>query len=150
MRRCLLTIITLLTLAVAPPAFISSPTYAASCGSTNDAKGQVLEGIGQTGNNCDDRPVTNAVRTAVQVLSIVAGIVGVIMVIYSGLKYIASGGDSAKVSSAKNSLVYALVGLFIAALAQLLVQFVLFQSNATTLPSCPANNSIKPPDCVKR
>ena len=46
------------------------------------------------------------------------------MIIISGFKYVTAGGDSAKVGSAKNTLIYALVGLVIAALAQFIVHFV--------------------------
>jgi hypothetical protein len=53
------------------------------------------------------------------------------MIIVAGLKYIASAGDSNKVSSAKSTLIYALVGVLIAALAQLLVHFVLHQASNT-------------------
>ena len=65
------------------------------------------------------------IKTIVSVLSIVIGIVAVIMFIISGFKYITSGGDSNGVSSAKNTLIYAIVGLIIVALAQFFVHFVL-------------------------
>jgi hypothetical protein len=44
------------------------------------------------------------------------------------LRYITSGGDSTKVSGAKNTLIYAIIGLIIVALAQLIVHFVLGQA----------------------
>ena len=57
------------------------------------------------------------------------------MVIVSGLKYITASGDSSSISSAKNTLIYALVGLAIAALAQIMVHFVLTSAvNATPCP----------------
>ena len=69
--------------------------------------------------------VMGVVKTIVSVLSWVIGVVAVIMVMISGFKYITSGGDSNGVSSAKNTLIYAIVGLIIVALAQFLVHFVL-------------------------
>lgn len=78
-------------------------------------------GTGATG-------VTNIVRVVVNMLSYVIGIVAVIMIIIAGLKYVASSGDSGRITSAKNTLIYALVGLAIAALAQVLVHYVLTQS----------------------
>jgi hypothetical protein len=47
------------------------------------------------------------------------------MIIVGGLKYILSAGDSGNVTSAKNTIVYAIVGLVIVALAQFVVRFVL-------------------------
>lgn len=65
--------------------------------------------------------VTNIVAAAVKILSFIAGIAAIIMVLISGFKYITSGGDAGKVSSAKNTLIYALVGIAVAAVAQVLV-----------------------------
>jgi hypothetical protein len=54
------------------------------------------------------------------------------MIIYGGFRYITSGGDSGRVGSAKNTLIYAIVGLIIVALAQLIVNFVITQANTNT------------------
>lgn len=53
------------------------------------------------------------------------GIVSVIMLIYGGFRYIMSGGDSKKVTDAKNTILYAIIGLIIAVLAYAIVHFVL-------------------------
>ncbi len=63
--------------------------------------------------------------TAVNILSLIVGIIAVIMIVYGGLRYITSGGDSGNVGNAKNTLLYAIIGLVIVALAQLIVHFVL-------------------------
>jgi hypothetical protein len=47
------------------------------------------------------------------------------MIIWGGFKYITSGGDTGNVSGAKNTLIFAIVGLIIVALAQFVVHFVL-------------------------
>jgi hypothetical protein len=100
-----------------------------SCGNANTAKGEVLQGIGETGNNCDDSKVDKVFQTIVQLLSMIVGIASVIVIIYAGLKYITSAGEQSRVASAKSTLLYALIGLAVAALAQLMVHFVLFQTN---------------------
>ncbi len=61
----------------------------------------------------------------VKFFTIIVGAIAIIMVIYGGFRYITSGGDSGKVGSAKNTLIYAIVGLIIVALAQILVHFVI-------------------------
>lgn len=61
------------------------------------------------------------------VLSIVFGIIGalaLLIITVSGLRYITAAGDPQKISNAKNGVVYALVGLIIAILAQVIVSFV--------------------------
>lgn len=61
----------------------------------------------------------------VNFFTIIVGAIAIIMVIFGGFRYITSGGDSGKVGSAKNTLIYAVVGLIIVALAQILVHFVI-------------------------
>jgi len=62
------------------------------------------------------------------VLSWVFGLIGVIsvvMIIYSGLQMAASAGDAGAVTKAKNTMIYAIVGLVVSILAFAIVQFVL-------------------------
>lgn len=62
--------------------------------------------------------ITNTVLYAV-------GIISVIMLIYGGLRYVISGGDSKKVTDAKNTIMYAIIGLIISILAYAIVNFVI-------------------------
>jgi hypothetical protein len=124
------------------------PASALACGSANggSATDQVKNGIDPGGSGSTTCSGTNGVKTAISaavtVLSVVIGAAAVIMILVSGFRYITSGGDSNKVSAAKGALIYALVGLLIAALAQLLVHFVLHQANnAITPPATPPSKS---------
>jgi cytochrome bd-type quinol oxidase subunit 2 len=74
---------------------------------------------GQAGTRID-----NLVTTIINIISLVVGIVAVFMIIIGGLRYITSNGDSGNVTNAKNTILYAIVGLVIVALAQLVVRFV--------------------------
>jgi hypothetical protein len=139
MRQKLLNIIALLALVLLPVWGLAG-NAAADCGSATSSKGQVLQGIGQTGNDCSGSGVTAVISVAVTILSLVVGIAAVIMIMVSGLKYITSGGDSGKVSSAKSSLIYALVGIAIAALAQLLVHYAINAPTTITAP-CATDSS---------
>lgn len=63
-----------------------------------------------------------------RITNIALGIIGgisVIMLVWGGFRYIISGGDSKKVTDAKNTILYAIVGLIIAVLAYAIVHFVL-------------------------
>jgi len=68
--------------------------------------------------------VNNIVNQIVNIFSVIVGIISVIMIVVGGFKYITSGGDTGKVTSAKNTILYAVVGLVVVALAQVLVKFV--------------------------
>lgn len=72
--------------------------------------------------------LTDVIKLVVNVISIIVGVVAVIMIIWGGMKYITSGGESGKITSAKNTIIYALIGLVIVALAQFIVKFVLAKS----------------------
>jgi hypothetical protein len=104
------------------------------CGSTaGSSKDEILSGVGESGTvNCNGKGVTDAAHTFVSILSLVVGIIAIIIVVISGLRFITSGGDASKVSSAKTSLIYALIGVAVAALAQVLIHFVLYQANNNT------------------
>jgi hypothetical protein len=107
------------------PVLLSPVAAAAACPSSSTPKGQALNGIGETGGDCDGSGVNDLLKNIVDILSMVVGAAAVIMIIIAGLKYVTSGGDSGSVSSAKSTLIYALVGIAVAALAQVLVKLAL-------------------------
>lgn len=74
--------------------------------------------------------INNILKTIIHLFSLVVGIVSVIMIIIGGFKYITSGGNDSNVAGAKNTIVYAIIGLVVVALAQFIVRFVL--SKVTT------------------
>lgn len=86
---------------------------------------QVRQGISATGDSPPGVTVDGIVSSVINILSFIIGVISVIMIIIGGLKYITSTGDSSKVESAKNTIIYAVIGLVIVALAQLIVIFVL-------------------------
>jgi len=69
--------------------------------------------------------INSIIKLVINIFSLIVGLVSVIMIIVGGLKYITSGGESSNISSAKNTIVYAIIGLVIVALAQFIVHFVL-------------------------
>jgi hypothetical protein len=79
------------------------------------------------GNNSIFSRVTN-------ILLFLVGAISVIMLIIGGIRYVISGGDQAQVTSAKNTILYAIVGIVVAFLAYAAVNFVtqaLSGTNAT-------------------
>lgn len=119
-------IIGLLAFGLLLPVAAASPVSAQI---SEEAKSAACEGIGgATGQDCDGSAggtVRSLMATAVNILSWIIGIVAVFMIIIGGFKFITSGGDSSGVQSARNTIIYALVGLVVAALAQVMVNFVL-------------------------
>ena len=64
-------------------------------------------------------------QTITNVLLYVIGAISVIMLIIGGIRYVVSGGDSGAVTSAKNTILYAVIGIVVAILAYALVNFVI-------------------------
>ena len=63
-------------------------------------------------------------KQVTNVILYIVGIVAVIMLIIGGIKYVISGGDAKKVTDAKNTVLYAIIGLVVAFLAFAIVNFV--------------------------
>ncbi|HEX7484230.1 MAG TPA: hypothetical protein VF281_03695 [Candidatus Saccharimonadales bacterium] len=70
-------------------------------------------------------------QTITNVLLFIIGAISVIMLIIGGIRYVVSGGDSSAVTSAKNTILYAVVGIVVAILAYALVNFVITSFSAS-------------------
>lgn len=68
-------------------------------------------------------------QTVANILIFIVGIIAVIMLIIGGIRYAISGGDDSNVKAAKNTILYAIVGLVVAFLAFAAVNFVVTQLN---------------------
>ena len=64
-------------------------------------------------------------KTITNTILYVLGAISVIMLIYGGIRYTLSGGDSAQVTAAKNTIMYAVVGVIVALLAYAIINFVI-------------------------
>lgn len=70
-------------------------------------------------------PVGDALSTGTKILSIIGAVAAVFYIIIGGYKYVLSAGDSKSVQSAKNTILYALIGLVIIIAAQPIIRFAL-------------------------
>ena len=105
-------------------------SLAANCSDQNlTAKEQIQCGAntagGSTGTTGSGQGVENTIKDVINLLSLVGGALAVIMLIVGGLRYVLSAGNPETTKAAKNTIIYALVGLVIIAVAQIIVQFVL-------------------------
>ena len=118
------TIISLITLLLAP-LLVTSPILAAP---VDDACAGVTAAGGKCGSGNDD--FEKIITSVINILSIIVGAVSVIMIIIGGLRYVISAGDSNGISGAKNTILYALVGLVVVLFAQIIVAFVIDRATA--------------------
>lgn len=89
-------------------------------GCAADANNPICKNRGNA-NNQTSKLVQNIINTLLYAL----GIICVIMIIIGGIRYTLSDGDSSKITNAKNTVLYAVVGLVVALLAFGIVNFVI-------------------------
>ena len=96
---------------------------------TSDASAVSLR-EGAEAARCDECPEnlfgdTGIFKQITNVVLYIVGVIAVIMLIIGGIKYVISGGDAKKVTDAKNTVLYAIIGLIISFLAFAIVNFVI-------------------------
>lgn len=90
----------------------------------NSAADLIKQGAESTGQK-DTRPVSDIIKTIINTMLFIIGVMAVIMIIWGGIRYVLSAGNSAALTSAKNTIVYSIIGLIIAILAFVIVDFVI-------------------------
>lgn len=96
--------------------------------SASTAANKIKEGVNTAAGKEDaDKPasLTNLVAKIVNILSVLIGAIAVIMLIFGGFRYVTSAGNDAGVQAARNTIIYAIIGLIVVAVAQIIVKFVL-------------------------
>lgn len=76
-------------------------------------------------NNNNNNNLMSTLNTIINVVIGIIGFVAVAMMIMGGISFITSQGDTAKVTKARNTILYGVVGLVVAILAFAIVNFVL-------------------------
>jgi hypothetical protein len=61
----------------------------------------------------------------IEIFLVLGGIFAVLVIIWAGINYIVSQGDPGRTKDAKNTILYAVVGLILSAGSYMLVEFVL-------------------------
>lgn len=119
--------ITTAFVAVASVTLMAGGMIALPANAASDTSGGLRGGIQTT--KTDDMPedLTGSdgiINTVINTMLFIVGILSVIMIIYAGIRYATAHGDKGQVESAKNTLIYAIVGLVVSILAYALVNWV--------------------------
>ena len=90
------------------------------------SKDQILNGYNDAGGNTASvTSMSSVIGKVINTMLFIVGVLAVAMIIYSGIRYITAHGDKSQVESAKNTLIYSVVGLIVAILAYAIVNWVL-------------------------
>ena len=137
MKPLLIKSFLVLTLILAMPTLLPGSVQALNCVNPANAQEAIQCGAsGAAGQDISKKDIpqistesgsklSDTIKKILNVLSAVIGIAAVIMILIGGFRYVTSGGKQENVVGAKNTVLYAVVGLIIVALAQAIVHFVL-------------------------
>lgn len=68
---------------------------------------------------------TKVMRSIINTTLFVLGFIAVIMIIIGGIRYATSNGDSSSIKGAKDTIMYAVIGLVVAIMSFAIVNFVI-------------------------
>lgn len=60
----------------------------------------------------------------INILLFIVGVLSIFMIVYGGIRYVFSGGDNTKVKDARNTVLYAVLGLIVALVGYSIVGWV--------------------------
>lgn len=98
------------------------PAHAADC---SDAAKCINDGLTSTGSTGGSKDLKTVFGQVANVLLFLVAAIGVIVIIIGGIRYVISQGDAKQIESAKNTILYAVIGIIVAILAYAIVQFVI-------------------------
>jgi hypothetical protein len=106
----------------ATPSNMESNIKADECGGSNT---NLNTSGSATPCKADSGDLNTLLTHIINIFSVLVGAIAVIMIVIGGFRYVISSGNDQAVSGAKNTIIFALVGLVIVALAQFIVHFVI-------------------------
>jgi hypothetical protein len=105
-----------------------APTPTAHAQATGIITGQLCDGttrLDPTACSADRSTLGRVLSIITQTIVYVVGGISIIMIVIGGLRYVTSGGDPNTTKGAKDTILYAVIGVVVAIIAQGLVTFVL-------------------------
>lgn len=125
MKKKIITAALILILGAATMTFVGTTlAEAASCGSASEC---INQGMTASGTSSTPKSLGSILTTVTNILLFLMGAVSVIMIIIGGFRYVTSQGDQTQMQSAKNTILYAVIGVVVAIAAYAIVSFVVTQ-----------------------
>jgi hypothetical protein len=116
MKTILKSLVIPATTLVLPGTSLAAPATSAQC-----------QGVTAVGAPCDDQLTVNGgpLSRIIDTIFLVIGVLAVIILLVGAIRYITSTGDAKRIQQAKDTIIYAILGLIIAILARAIVGFVI-------------------------
>lgn len=88
---------------------------------------QIQTGVDSVGGKDSGGTLPARIKTIVNTALFILGSIAVVMIVLGGIRYTISNGESSQIKSAKDTIMYAVIGLVVAILAYSIVNFVVDQ-----------------------
>ncbi len=118
-------VIAVISLAIAASGLIGVPVFAATSSSIScpaDLPNRELICASSAGG---ESKLINTVSNVLMAIYGIVGVLAVVMIVVGGVKYMTSQGDPGKIQSAKNTIMYSIIGLVIVLAAFAITNFIL-------------------------
>ncbi len=110
--------------AITGVALISQDSLAYAANTTSQIRDGV-DGAGGSGEGGDK--VVATIKNVINILLFLIGLFAVVMIVIAGFRFVTSNGDANTVTQAKNTIIYAVIGIVVAVMAYAIVNFILNQ-----------------------
>lgn len=124
LQTIIVAIILIATPFVAMPAFAYDPVGSV-CNNAAAKSSSLCQGLPKNPNVNPLTGPNGLIHGIANLVALVAGIAAVIVIVIAGFRYVTSGGDAAKAKNAKDTIVGAVIGLVVIALAAEIIAFVI-------------------------
>lgn len=89
-----------------------------------DAKTQIESAVNEVGGNENKTDVRGFIGNIIKTMFFVVGVLAVIVIIFAGVTFVMSAGNSQTIQKAKTTIIYAVIGLIVSILSYAIVNFV--------------------------
>jgi hypothetical protein len=122
MKKLFLSILCMLPLLFATPV-VSAVNVFGPCSGSAAQNSSVCTDVNS--QDTSQNPIIHGIEITISILALLIGIAAVIIIIISGMRFILANGDANSIKTARSGIIYALICIVIAAVAQTIVVFVL-------------------------
>lgn len=116
--KLILSIALLFSAISAPIVALNSPQVDAQ------AANQIRKGVNQAGGDKNKTSLPAFIENITNILLFLVGVIAVIAIVISGLRFVTANGNQDQISSARNGIIYAVIGIAVAIMAYAIVRFV--------------------------
>lgn len=107
------------------PVYAQSPIFGSACNINHQVGGRAVKSaVCSVGSNASN-PFLTLINSVTSLIAYAAGATAVIFLLIGSIKYIASNGDPNSIKSAKNTIIYSLIGIIVIVIARSIIIFAL-------------------------